>query len=94
MSPPICIIISLHVKAVTKVVDPTSTTSHCSRSLDYDRRIMPFVNVESKECIEHVSDTKEEGMEDNKGSYGTSMHGSILIALNVLITFVGIDMCE
>ena len=56
---------------------------------------MPFVNVESKECIEHVSDTKEEeGMEDNKGSYGASMHGSTLTALNVLITFVGIDMCE
>jgi hypothetical protein len=56
---------------------------------------MPFIDVESKKCIEHVSDTKEEeGMEDNKDSYGASMHDSTLTALNVLITFVGIDNCE
>lgn len=40
-----------------------------------------------KEGIEHVSDKEEEeGMEDNKGSSGASMHSSILTTLNVLIT--------
>ena len=79
MSPPICIIISLHVKAITKILDPTSTTSPCSKSLNYDRRIMSFVDVKTKECIEYISDKKEEeGMKDDRGSYGASMHGSTL----------------
>jgi hypothetical protein len=81
MSLPTCIIIPLH----TKVVDSTSTSSHCSRSSGYDRCHLPFIDVEAEEYIEHVSD-KEEGMEDNKGSYGASMHGSTLTTLNVLIT--------
>ena len=78
----------LCAKAVTKVVGPTSTPSHCSRSLGYDHCILPFVDVEAKECIEHVSDKEEEeeeGMKDNRGSYKVSMHGSTLTALNVLI---------
>ena len=81
MSLPTCIIIPLHAK----VVDPTSTPSHDSRSSSHDRCHLLFIDVEAKECIEHVSD-KEEGIEDNKGSYGASMHGSTLTTLNVLIT--------
>ena len=65
--PPTCIIIPLHAKAVTEVVDPTSIASHCSRLLGYDHHILPFVDVEAKECIEHVSD-KEKGMEDKRGN--------------------------
>ena len=60
--PPTCIIIPLHAKVVTKVVNPTSTPSHCSRLSCYDRCIMAFVNA--KGCIEHVSDKEEEIMED------------------------------
>ena len=86
MSLPNCIINPLHAKAVTKVVNPTSTPSHCSRLLGYDHRILPFVDVEAKECIEHVSDKEEEGMEDYMGSYGACMHDSTLTTLNVLIT--------
>ena len=41
-----CIIIPLHAKALTKVVGPTSTPSHCSRLSGYDRHILPFVDVE------------------------------------------------
>ena len=84
--PPTCIIDPLHAKAVTKVVDPTSTPSHCSRLLGYDHRIMPFINVEAKECIEYVSDKEEEGLEDDRGSNGALMHGSTLTKLNVLIS--------
>ena len=47
---------------------------------------MPFVNVEAKKCIEHVSDKEDEGMEDDRGSYGALMYGSTLTTLNVLIT--------
>ena len=50
MSPPTCRIIPLHAKAATKVVDPTSTPSHHSRSLSYDRRTMPFIDVERGVC--------------------------------------------
>ena len=66
------------IPLLAKVVDPTSTPSHCSKSLGYDCRIMPFIDVEAKECIEHVSD-REEGMEDGKGSYANSMHGYKMI---------------
>ena len=45
---------------------------------------LTFVGVKGKECIEHVSD-KEKKMEDNRGSYGASMHGFTLTILNVLI---------
>ena len=70
-----------------KVVDPTSTPSHYSRVLGCDRHIMPVVNFEVKEGIEHVCDKQEEeGMEDNKGSYGASLHGSTPTTLIVLIT--------
>ena len=74
-----------YAKVVWKVVGPTSTPSHYSRSLGYDRCILPFIDVEAKECIEHVSDKKEKGMEDDRGSYKVSMHGSTFTALNVLI---------
>lgn len=47
-----------------------------SRSSCYDRCILPFV-VDKVESIEHVTDNgDEEGMENNKGSYGASMHRS------------------
>ena len=59
---------------------------HCSRLLDYDCCILPFVNVVAKKCIEHVSDKEDEGMEDDRGSYGALMYGSTLTTLNVLIT--------
>ena len=75
MSPPTCIIIPLHGNAVTKVVDPTSIPSHYSRSSCYDLRNLPFIDEEVKE-----------GMEDDKGSYGASMHSSTLTTLNVFIT--------
>ena len=78
MSPPTCIIIPLHAKAVRKVVNPTSTSSHCSRSSYHDLCILPFVDVEAKKCIERVSDKEEEGMDNDRGSYGASMHGSTL----------------
>ena len=60
MSPPTCIIIPLHAKLVTKVVDSTLTTSHHSRSSGYDRGVLPFVDVKVKEGIEHVSDKEGE----------------------------------
>ena len=85
MSPPTCIIIPLHAKAVTKVVDTTSTPSHFSRSLGYDYCILPFIDDKAKECIKQVSD-KKVGMEDDRVSYGASTHDSILTTLNVLIT--------
>lgn len=49
-SPPICITIPLHAK-VTKVVDPSSTSSHCIMSLAYDPRIMLFVDVDAKDIV-------------------------------------------
>ena len=64
----------------------TSTLSHHNRLSGYDPCILPFIDVEAEECTKYVSVlvTKEkEGMEDDKGSYGASMHGS---TLNVLIT--------
>ena len=87
ISPSTCITIRLHAKAVTKVMDPTSTPPHCTRSLGYDCHILPFVDVKVKECIEHVNDKEEEkGMEENRDSYGVSMHDSTLTTLIVLIT--------
>ena len=53
---------------VTKVVDPTSTPSHYKRLSGYDCHILPFVDVEAKECIEYVIEKEEEGMEYNNGS--------------------------
>ena len=76
---------ALHAKVVTKVVDPISTRSHCSRSSIYDHCIPPFIDVDAEECIEHVKD-KEEGLDDDRGSYRASMHGFTLTTLNVLIT--------
>ena len=65
-----------------------STPSHHSNSLGYDRHILPFVDVEV-ECIEHVSDKEEEeGMEDDRRSYATSMHGSTLNLLISLWTLI------
>ena len=79
-------IIPLHAKVVTKVVDPTSTPSHYKRLSGYDCHILPFVDVEAKECIEYVIEKEEEGMEYNNGSYGASMCVSTLTILNTLIT--------
>ena len=45
-------------EVVTNVVDPTSTPSHYNKSLGYDHHIPLFINLEVKECIEHVSDKK------------------------------------
>ena len=67
MSPPTCIITPLHAKVVTKIVDPTSTPSHYSRSLSYNRHILPFMNDKAKECIKRVSD-KKVGIEDDRVS--------------------------
>ena len=47
-------------------MNPTSTPSHCSRSLGFDCHIMPLIDVETKECIEHVSEQEEEGMKGNE----------------------------
>ena len=85
ISPIPCITISLHAKVVTKAVDPTSTPSHYSRSSGYDHRVMPFLDVEAKKCIEHVSD-KEEGMNNDSVNFRASMHDSTLTTLNALIT--------
>ena len=82
ISSPTCIIIPLHAKLVTKVVDPTTTPSHHSRLC---HEFLPFVDVEMKEGIKHVSD-REEGMEENNCSDGASMHGSTLTTFNVLMT--------
>ena len=82
-----CIILPLHVEAVTKVVDATSTPSCYSRSSCYDHCILSFVDIEAEECIKHVGDKEEEEeMEDDRGSYGAPMHGSTLTILSVLIT--------
>ena len=81
---PTCIIILLHAKFIAMVVDPTSTSSHYSRSSYYDRHILLFVDVEVKECIKHVSDKEEEETKKNRGSYIASMHGSTLTIINVL----------
>jgi hypothetical protein len=78
MSPLTCIIIPSYTKAVTKVVDPTSPPSHYSRLSSNVCRILPFVDVEAKECFEHVSDKDNEEMENDRGSYRPSMHGSTL----------------
>ena len=59
MSPPTHMIIPITVNLVTKVVDPTSTPSHYNRSSCYDRHTLPFLDVELKECIEHLSDKEE-----------------------------------
>ena len=83
--PPTSTIIPSYAKAVTKVVDPTSTPSRYGRSLGYDRFILSFVDGEMKEGIEHVSDKGEEGMEDDN-SYKAFVHDYTLITLNVLIT--------
>jgi hypothetical protein len=40
---------------------------------------------QSEECIEYGYD-KEEGMKDNRRSYGVTMHGFTLSTLNMLIT--------
>lgn len=56
-----------HAISVTKVLNFTSTSPHCSWSLSYNSCIMPFIGVEAKECIEHVGD-KEEEIEDDRGS--------------------------
>ena len=79
-------IIPLHAKAVTKVVDPTSFSSHFKRSSGYDCRILPFVDVHAKEYIEYVTDKEEEEIEDDNNTYGASMCGSTLTILNVVIT--------
>ena len=91
MPPPTCIIIPFHAK----VVNPTSTPSHHSRSPGYDRHILPFVDVEAKECIEQVNEKKGGGDEDDRSVYKACMHGSTLTTLNVLAHyFVDIDVCE
>ena len=59
MSLSTCIIIITHANVVTRVVYPTSTPSHCSRSSSYERHILSFVDVEAKEFIKHVSDKEE-----------------------------------
>lgn len=75
---------TLHAKSVTKVVAGMSTPSHHSNLLGYDRHVLPFIDVEGEECVEHVSDKEdEEEMEDNRRSYGASIHG---VTLNVLIS--------
>lgn len=71
MSPLTCNTIPLHAKAVTNVGDSTLIPSHCSKLSGYDRCILPFVDVEAKEGIEHVRD-KEKGMKEKRGSYGVS----------------------
>ena len=49
--------------------------THRNRSLAYDHRFLPFVIVEAWECNERVSDSEEDIMVNNNGSYGSSMHG-------------------
>ena len=94
MSPPNCISIPLHAKAVTKVVDPIPTPSHCSKLFGYDRRILRFLDVKAKECTEHVID-KQEGTEYNKGSFGASKYAWFHIDyMERAHYFVDIDTCE
>lgn len=78
-----CIILPLHAHAVTKVVAATSTPSHCSNSTGHDCHILPFIDIEAEDYIEHVIDKEEEGTENDKSSYKASMHG---FTLNALIT--------
>ena len=42
-------------------MDPTSTPSCGSRWTSFDCRIMQFVDVDTKECIERVRDKEVEG---------------------------------
>jgi hypothetical protein len=45
-------------------------------SSGYDYHNLPFVDVKVYEFIQHINYKEdEEGMEDDKGNYGISMHG-------------------
>jgi hypothetical protein len=72
-------------KVCHKGFDPTLAPSHRSWLSSYGHCILPFIYVEANNCIEHVRE-KEDEIEDDRGSYGTSMHGSTLTTMNVLIT--------
>jgi hypothetical protein len=50
----------LRIKMVTKVVDPTSTTSYCGRLSGYDSCIYSFANLEVRKNIGHISDNGKE----------------------------------
>ena len=81
-----CIIITLHAKVATKVMNPTLTPARYSSSPGYDCHILTFVDVKVKEGIPHVSaKEEEEGMKDDRGNYRASMHSSTLVTLNVLV---------
>lgn len=97
MSPSTCIIIPSNAKPITKALNPTSTPSHCSWSSSCNHCILLFLDVQAKECIEHASD-KEEEIEDDRGSYGVSMHRTTITTVHVLITlwtliFVSCSSC-
>ena len=48
---------------------------------------MPFIDVEAEEHVEHVNDNEEEeGMKDDRSTYGASIHGFILNMLIILWT--------
>ena len=51
---------------------------------------MTFIDVEAEEHVEHVNDNEEEeGMKDDRSTYGASIHGFILIYAHY---FVDIEM--
>lgn len=86
MSILVCKIIPSHAKLVTRILNPTSTPSHHSQLSSYDRCIMPFVDVEAKECIEHISDKGE-----NKGAIRVLLY---MVPHWLLIVFWCINVCE
>lgn len=48
--------------------------------------------VDTKDCIEDISDNEEEGMEDNRDSHEASIHGSSNTTLNVVINYICVIM--
>lgn len=48
--------------------------------------------VDTKDCIEDISDNEEEGMEDNRDSHEASIHGSSNTTLNVVINWICVIM--
>ena len=77
MSPPRSMVLPSYAEAIAKIMVATSTPPSRIRLSSFDRRILPFVDVEAEEHNEHLSGSEDdERMEDDTGSYGGSTHGS------------------
>ena len=53
--------------------------------MGYDCHIMPLIDVETKECIEHVSEQEEEGMKGNEPLHKGSLLGGQISPTQVRI---------